>query len=493
MKRLATCLMLCGAMALAVPSELLARGPGGRGGGGGGRGGGGFSGGGARPSPSAGRSPSMSAPRPAPRPSAPAARPSAPAARPSTGAVRPGGAGGAATRPGGAGGTAGRPATGTRPGGAGAVAGSRPTASQLSNFLDIPGPSAGTRPAGGGAAGDFLQGGGAPGAARPGVSNPIAGVPGAGVGRPGVGAPGVGVPGVGVPGVGAPGVGVGRPGVGVGIGAGAGIAGGVGRPGVSNPIANNRPSRVENRQQLQDNRQQRRDELRQQVQENHPRLDFWTDHPNWAAWRINRPYRWATWAALTGWCSGYGWSEPASYGYGEDVYYQDDQVYSGGQPVATAEEYTQQAADIVAAAPETTPADAEWLPLGVFALTQDGEASGADPTMFLQLAISKEGIIGGNLNNAATGQTQEIEGMADKASQRAAWTVKGQQRPIMETGIVNFTKDVAPALLHFADGQTQQWLLVRLEEPKEGAAPKAPAAPAAAPPVVVPPSVPPAK
>jgi len=37
----------------------------------------------------------------------------------------------------------------------------------------------------------------------------------------------------------------------------------------------------------------------------------------------------------------------------------------------------------------------------------------------------------------------------------------------MEAGIFNLTNDSAPALLHFADGQTQQWLLVRLEEPKE--------------------------
>jgi hypothetical protein len=29
------------------------------------------------------------------------------------------------------------------------------------------------------------------------------------------------------------------------------------------------------------------------------------------------------------------------------------------------------------------------------------------------------------------------------------------------------TKDEAPALLHFSDGQSQQWLLVRLEEPEE--------------------------
>jgi hypothetical protein len=103
---------------------------------------------------------------------------------------------------------------------------------------------------------------------------------------------------------------------------------------------------------------------------------------------------------------------------------------------------------------------------GRLRLTPDGQASGPEPTLFLQLAISKEGVIAGTLNNTATDTTQAIEGMADKATQRCAWTVTGQTRPIMETGINNLTEDTAPALVHFADGQTQQWLMVRLQEPK---------------------------
>ena len=117
---------------------------------------------------------------------------------------------------------------------------------------------------------------------------------------------------------------------------------------------------------------------------------------------------------MTGWV-GYGWSEPIAYSYGDNVYYQDDSVYYGDQVVATAEEYAQQAEEIATSAPEVAPDKAEWMPLGVFALTPDGQASGPDPTLFLQLAISKEGIIAGTLNNSATEQTQTIEGMADKA------------------------------------------------------------------------------
>ncbi len=244
------------------------------------------------------------------------------------------------------------------------------------------------------------------------------------------------------------------------------------RPGSENrqdrrqDFAENRPDRIENRQEWQDNRQERRGEVWDQIEDNYPRLDFWTDHPNWAAWRLNAPYRWATWAAITGWV-GYGWEEPTYYNYGDTVYYQDDAVYYGDQQVATAEEYAQQAEEIVTSAPEADPATQEWMPLGVFAVTQDGQATGATPTLFMQLAVSKEGIVAGTMTNKSTGETQTLEGMADKKSQRVAWTVQGQSRPIIETGVGNLTRDTTPALVHFADGTTQQWLLVRLEEPKE--------------------------
>jgi hypothetical protein len=107
------------------------------------------------------------------------------------------------------------------------------------------------------------------------------------------------------------------------------------------------------------------------------------------------------------------------------------------------------------------------LPLGVFALAQDGEASGAEPTIYMQLAISKQGVISGTMKNTLTDKVQPLEGMADKKSQRVAWGVSGQDRPIMETGLSNLTQDTSPALVHFADGQTQQWLLVRIPEPKK--------------------------
>ena len=75
-------------------------------------------------------------------------------------------------------------------------------------------------------------------------------------------------------------------------------------------------------------------------------------------------------------------------------------------------------------------------------------------------------MIAGTYYNDASEKSQDIAGVVDKESQRTAWTVGANDWPVMETGISNLTEDEAPALIHFADGQTQKWLLVRLEDPE---------------------------
>jgi hypothetical protein len=170
---------------------------------------------------------------------------------------------------------------------------------------------------------------------------------------------------------------------------------------------------------------------------------------------------------MAGWL-GYGAMAAVPYSYGDTVYYEDNTVYAGsGEPIASADEYAQQAQDLATSAPDTPADQSEWLPLGVFAITQDGEASGTTPSMFMQLSVNKQGVINGLFNNKLTDETQELEGMIDKKSQRAAWTYKGKSYPILETGISNLTTDTGPALIHFEDGTTQQVLMVRLPEPKE--------------------------
>ena len=148
-------------------------------------------------------------------------------------------------------------------------------------------------------------------------------------------------------------------------------------------------------------------------------FDDWFDGNWWNNGLIDYPYvpnfgfwGWAAWGGLTDWVD-YGWSDPVYYNYGENVYYDDGSVYYGDQPVAPKRSMPSKRRRSPRASPETPPAPKDWMPLGVFAVTSDGQPTGADPTMFLQLAVSKQGVINGTFQNTTTGSVQAIEGMVD--------------------------------------------------------------------------------
>ena len=89
--------------------------------------------------------------------------------------------------------------------------------------------------------------------------------------------------------------------------------------------------------------------------------------------------------------------------------------------------------------------------------------------MVLQLALNKDGEIAGTFYNTTTDAARPVKGMVDKKSQRAAWTFSDGKNTdiIMETGIYNLTQDQTEALVHFGKDKTQQWLMVRLNEPED--------------------------
>jgi len=230
-----------------------------------------------------------------------------------------------------------------------------------------------------------------------------------------------------------------------------------------------RDTRPNSPQDRADRRQDRGQNVRNEFKDNHPRADFWSDHPNAAIRRANRPYRWATWAALGGWYGGSsGDGQYYDYGEGGNCYYEDDQVYYDGEPIATAEEYADQAMGYAEAGANTIDeavaanSDIEWMPLGVFALVHE---DGGEPTLYMQLQIAQDGTIGGTYANTAKDTSETIQGSVDKESQRAAWTVGDNYNTVIETGLYNLTKDEAPALIHFGTEKTQEWLLVRMDDP----------------------------
>jgi hypothetical protein len=72
-----------------------------------------------------------------------------------------------------------------------------------------------------------------------------------------------------------------------------------------------------------------------------------------------------------------------------------------------------------------------------------------------------------NLTLRLSDSTLPVFGSVDKKTQRAAWTVGDRKETVYETGVGNLTEAETTMLVHFGKDRTQQWTLIRLEEPDQ--------------------------
>lgn len=237
----------------------------------------------------------------------------------------------------------------------------------------------------------------------------------------------------------------------------------------------------QNRDQIADRRHDRGANIRDHVNDHyyhHPGGQWnnwygncWHHNPVWPWWNVSRPLRWAAWGSLASWCGGGTYYvEPMYYDYGytstgESV------VYVDSNPVANVDDYAASAEELAATGAETidtaiadnTAAEMEWLPLGVYAMTDEEDG---DPIMFVQLAVAKDGTLGGTYYNALTEEETEVQGSVDQETQRAAFSIGENSKTVIETGIYNLTQEETTALVHFGDGKTQTWFMVRMPDPE---------------------------
>jgi hypothetical protein len=169
------------------------------------------------------------------------------------------------------------------------------------------------------------------------------------------------------------------------------------------------------------------------------------------------------WNVLSPWCGCR--QDPVYYYYGENVCYRGDNVYYGDQPVATAEQYYDQAAAVAASGQVPRGAEEQWLPLGVFGLVSEGQTK---PDKVIQLAVNKEGQIRGNYYDTFADTMLPLVGSVDKATQRAAWRLKDNDTLLMEAGVYSLTEEQAPVLVHYGQERTESRVLIRLQQPNQG-------------------------
>jgi len=204
--------------------------------------------------------------------------------------------------------------------------------------------------------------------------------------------------------------------------------------------------------------------------------DWWRGrHGNhWSFWGDrfrDRPWYWWSWATgarLGSWFV-FDWSRPYywDYGPGEYIYCDDGAVYVNGRWYEPQPVYYDQTVNLIDQSPELTAESAarqDWMPLGVFAVTPDGRD---EPIATVQLAVTKDGVIGGTAYDQQSGQGFNIRGTVDKRSQRAVWsyTDDRDKRLMMETSIYNLTQPEATGLVHYSPTDMRTVELVRLEQP----------------------------
>ncbi len=202
--------------------------------------------------------------------------------------------------------------------------------------------------------------------------------------------------------------------------------------------------------------------------------NWWNNHPwYWYNhyWGNDWAWGWAGWGDLGGWWGMDTATEPVYYDYGNNITYQNDQVYYGSQPLESSDDYytqAQQLASTAPPAPSLPMSDAQqkkdvnsMKSLGVYALVSGDQTNGSQ---LFQLAVDQKGIIRGTYFNEVTDESKPISGAVDKKNQRACFTIAGNKNVVYDTAIGNLLKNSSPILVHYSKTNTQQLTLVRLKK-----------------------------
>jgi len=178
-------------------------------------------------------------------------------------------------------------------------------------------------------------------------------------------------------------------------------------------------------------------------------------NPSGSAWRYTN------WNGLLNWL---GWNiKPISFDYGIDVKIEYGIVFRDEAKEATEEDYYAQAVELAQTKAGASAGAEGWLPLGVFALVQEGKT---EPSAVTHMAISKSGMIRGNYYKPATKTDYVLRGAVDKKTQRVAGMPGDQKEIVFVVGLQNLTQDVTPILVFPSKDKAQQWLMVRLKSPE---------------------------
>jgi hypothetical protein len=185
---------------------------------------------------------------------------------------------------------------------------------------------------------------------------------------------------------------------------------------------------------------------------NEPFTPSWyADHPN--AWQYTHPHAdfWAV-TGIVGLSTWLGVSVAAGSNSGTTAVVATE---------STAGETATDEGTQTASAAEEIPDDLEWMPLGVF---NAAEENAARSTLFLQLAVSRDGVLKGNAYDTTSDTTTPIGGTIDKESRAASWRI-GAKGAEFEATLDGLVAESCTAKVTSPGGRQETWHLVHVQKP----------------------------
>ncbi len=178
---------------------------------------------------------------------------------------------------------------------------------------------------------------------------------------------------------------------------------------------------------------------------------WYANHPrSWWATHHVRPRPAVTWVGLASWVGLRSGPVIHEYGYDgtEEVIVRGDEIPDGENP------FIEQAEDEQA---ERT--DGQWFPLGMYGLIPPGLD---EEIAVVQLAVSRDGQIGGTYQDVMTDGVYDLHGSLDRKTQKVSWRLDSNESIVYETGLHNLTEPKTSLAVRLGDRDKQTWTLRRM-------------------------------
>jgi hypothetical protein len=190
---------------------------------------------------------------------------------------------------------------------------------------------------------------------------------------------------------------------------------------------------------------------------------WWKKHPTTDGYSTTKPaptwWHYSDWDELVRNIALTNDTQPFVFMNDLNLTFKNDVIYVTGVAISSYADFVASARKLANSGAQGSSTGTGWSPLGTFALSTSLKTKKAPHA--LQLAVDKNGNIGGTYVNWPEGTVQAIHGKVDPKTQRVAFNLG--DHITVETGLANFAADQTRLWAHLPNLHSQTWLIARMK------------------------------